>query len=86
MQEGECLAVETLPVLGKSAAAVEPGDGSFDDPALWQYGEGMQFAAFDDLKDPVPGTCGGLRGFGPLVSGISEDAHNEGKQCSGSPI
>ncbi len=86
MQEGEGLAVETLPVLGKSAATVEPCDGSFDDPTLWQYGEGMQLAAFDDLNDPVARICSGLRGSRPLISGISEDAHNEGKQCSGSPI
>ena len=30
LDEGERVAVEVLPVLGQSAAAVEPGDGAFD--------------------------------------------------------
>ena len=32
LDEGERVAVEVLPVLGQSAAAVEPGDGAFDRP------------------------------------------------------
>ena len=32
LDEGERVAVEVLPVLGQSAAAVEPGDGAFDHP------------------------------------------------------
>ena len=31
--------VETFPVLGQSSAAVEPGEGAFDDPALGQNDE-----------------------------------------------
>ncbi len=79
MQEGERLAIETLPVLGQSAAAVEPGDGAFDDPALRQYGEAMQFVALDHLNDPVTGAGRDLRGFGPLVTGVGVDSRDERK-------
>ena len=35
----ESLTIEVLPILGKSSTTVEPGDGAFNDPALWQYDE-----------------------------------------------
>ena len=38
-QESESLTIEVLPILGKSSTTVEPGDGAFNDPALWQYDE-----------------------------------------------
>ena len=34
MEEGEPIVVAVFPVLGESTAAVEPGDGALDDPAL----------------------------------------------------
>ena len=33
--------VEALPILGQTAAAVEPGDGAFDDPSLGQDGKAL---------------------------------------------
>ena len=33
-QEGQCIPVEAFPVFGQAAAAIEPADGSLDDPAL----------------------------------------------------
>jgi len=35
-QERERLAVEVLPIFGESSAAIEPSDGTLDDPALGQ--------------------------------------------------
>src|SRR5262245_48658541 len=36
-QECERFAIEVLPILGESAAAVEPREGALDDPAFGQY-------------------------------------------------
>ncbi len=42
--------VETFPVLGEAPTSVEPGDGAFDDPALWQDVEALGgIGPFDDL-------------------------------------
>ena len=49
-QEGERLAIEAFPILGQSAAAAEPGQGAFDDPALWQSDEPFGLVrSLDDL-------------------------------------
>ena len=32
-KNAKALSVETLPILGQAAAAVEPRDGAFDDPS-----------------------------------------------------
>ena len=44
LDEGERVAVEVLPVLGQSAAAVEPGDGAFDHPTPGLDDEALQVA------------------------------------------
>ena len=50
LEEGDRTAVEVFPVLGQSPAAVEPGDGPFHDPALWQCDEALDpIGAFDDF-------------------------------------
>jgi hypothetical protein len=36
-QESECLAVEVLPVLGQPSTAVQPSNGSLDDPTAWKH-------------------------------------------------
>ena len=41
LEEGERSAVEVLPVLCQTTAAVEPGDGALDDPALGQHDEAL---------------------------------------------
>src|SRR5271165_3698979 len=49
-QEGERLAVEAFPILGQSAAAAEPGQSAFNDPALGQDDEAFDLIrSFDDL-------------------------------------
>ena len=49
-QEGERAAVEIFPILGEAAAAVEPGDRAFDDPALGQLHEPLGLrGSFDDF-------------------------------------
>ena len=49
-EEGECVSVEVLPVLGQSPAAVEPGDRAFDDPALGQRDKALDLVgSLDDL-------------------------------------
>jgi hypothetical protein len=40
-QECERVTVQTFPVLGQSSAAVEPADGSLDDPTLGQNDESL---------------------------------------------
>lgn len=84
MQECQRLAVEALPILCKSAATVEPSDGTFDDPPFWQHGKGMERAAFDDLDNPVARTCSGLRGARSLIASIGKNTRNEWKLFTGS--
>ena len=72
-------------VLGQSAAAVEPGDGAFDDPTLGQDDEPMGVAALDDLRGPGSGVGDRLGGFRPLISGVGEDALDERKGAARLP-
>src|SRR5437773_590692 len=59
---------------------------SFDDPALGQDDEFVQFVALDDLEYPTAGPGCGLRGVGSLIAGIGEDARDEGEQAAGASI
>ena len=59
MEEGESVVVAVLPVLGEPATAVEPADGTLDDPALGFDDEAFGvIGAFDDL-DHQAGHGGG---------------------------
>ena len=50
MDERQRPAVQSLPVPGQPAAAVQPGDGALDDPALGQEHEALRgIRALDDL-------------------------------------
>src|SRR5262245_34089743 len=40
-QECERFAIKVLPILGESAAAVEPREGALDDPAFGQYDKSL---------------------------------------------
>jgi hypothetical protein len=64
----------------------DPGQGSLDDPALGQDDKFVQFVALDDLDHPPASAGGGLRDPWPLVTGIGEDALNEGKEAARAPI
>ena len=46
----------------------------------------MRLAALDDLQHPAAGLCEGNSERRSLVSGIGEDALDEGKETAGAPI
>ena len=49
-EEGERSVVQVLPIFGEAAAAVEPGNGAFDDPAPRQDHEPFDLIrALDDF-------------------------------------
>ena len=48
------MSVQAFPVLGQAAAAVEPADSPFDDPAFGQYYELPSIGALDDLDVDLP--------------------------------
>ena len=76
----------SLEVTCQAAIAADPGQGSFDDPALGQDNEFVQFVALDDLEHPTAGAGSGLRGAWALIAGIGEDALDEGEEAAGAPI
>ena len=50
MEEGKRVVVAILPVFGKATAAIEPADGTLDEPALRFNDEAFGVVAtFDDL-------------------------------------
>jgi hypothetical protein len=64
-QEGQRLAVQAFPILCQPSRAVEPGDGSFDDPPAWKHHKTfVVIRTFDDFNcetwqnvcDPICGT------------------------------
>ena len=63
LDEGERVAVEVLPVLGQSAAAVEPGDGAFDHPTPGLDDEALHpIGSLDDLGLEIGQDAGQGRG------------------------
>ena len=85
-QESERLAIEVLPILGEPAAAIEPSDGAFDDPAFGhEFEADCGIRSLDDFNFNV-GKCfcervGELR---PLIAAVGEEFLQEGKhpkQC-----
>ena len=54
LDEGEVGADAVFDVLGEASAAVEPAEGTFDDPALGQDGEALGgVRSFDDSGGPA---------------------------------
>jgi hypothetical protein len=84
--EGSDGAGVALEIACQAAIAADPGQGSFDDPALGQYDEFMQLVALDDLEHPTAGPGCGSRGARSLIAGIGEDALDEGEEAAGAPI
>ena len=70
----------------QAAIAADPGQGAFDDPALGQDDEFVQFVALDDLDHPTPGVGSRSRDAWSLIAGIGEDALDEGEEAAGAPI
>ena len=76
----------SLEIARQAAIAADPGQGSFDDPALGQDDEFVQFVALDDLDHPTPGVGSRSRDAWSLIAGIGEDALDEGEEAAGAPI
>jgi len=83
LEEGERGSVEVLPVLGQSPAAVKPGDGALDDPALREGDEAFDpIRAFDDFGFEMRQDAG-QRGVKdrPLVGAVGEQLFEIGEQA-----
>ena len=76
----------SLEIAGQEAIAADPGQSSFDDPALGQDDEFVQFVSLDDLDHPMAGPSCGVGDAGPLVAGIGEDVLDEREEATGAPI
>ena len=76
----------SLEIARQAAIAADPGQGSFDDPALGQDDEFVQLVALDDLEHPTASPGCGLRRARSLIAGIGEDALDEGKKAAGASI
>jgi hypothetical protein len=84
--EGGDSAGVSLEIARQTAIAADPGQRAFDDPALGQDDEFVQFVALDDLDHPMAGAGGGSRDAWSLIAGIGEDALDEGEEAAGAPI
>ena len=84
--EGSDGARVSLEIARQAAIAADPGQGAFDDPALGQDDEFVQFVALDDLDHPTPGVGSRSRDAWSLIAGIGEDALDEGEEAAGAPI
>jgi hypothetical protein len=60
----------------------DPRERALDDPAFGQDDELMQAVALDDFDNPMTGAGGGVRHAWSLISGIGEDALDEGKEAA----
>ncbi len=74
--------MEVFPVLGQSAAAVEPGDGAFDDPTPGLDDEAFDpIGSLDDLGLDMGQDAGqGAAKDRPLIGAVGEQFPEKGKQ------
>src|SRR5207248_6479528 len=84
--EGSDGAGVSLEIARQAAIAADPGQGSFDDPSLGQDNEFVRFVALDDLKHPTTGAGSRSLGARSLITGIGEDALDEGNEAAGASI
>jgi hypothetical protein len=75
----------TLVVARQSPVLADPCQGALDDPSLRQDDEVMAVAATHDLKHPSASPSDGGLHLAALVTGIADDALNEGEGPSGLP-
>ena len=82
-QEREGFSVQALPVLGETAAPVEPGDGPLDNPALRQDGEALRHVrTLDDLHLDLPhGPLQTALELRPLVATVGVELEQEGMEA-----
>ena len=82
LDEGERVVVEVLPVLGQSAAAVEPGDGAFDHPTPGLDDEALHpIGSLDDLGLEIGQDAGqGAVKDRALIGAVGEQFPEKGKQ------
>lgn len=75
--------VEVFPVLGQSAAAVEPSDGTLDNPTLGQHDEALGLiGSLDDLGfDPGEDAGQGAVKDRPLIGVVGEQLSEKGEQA-----
>src|SRR5256885_8635045 len=59
-----------LEIARQAAIAADPGQGAFDDPALGQDDEFVQFVALDDLEHPTTGAGSRSRGASAKMRSI----------------
>jgi hypothetical protein len=67
-----------LEVAHEAAVSADPCERSLDNPSLGQHGELMHLVALDDLDDPTARVRSSKRRARPLISGIGENAQDEG--------
>lgn len=85
--EGDDGSGVALEITRQPAAAADPGEGSFDDPAFRHDLEtGGAVAPLDHLDPPRSGLCRGRGRFRPLIAAIGEDPFDEGELATGSLI
>src|SRR3979490_124528 len=84
--EGSDGARVSLEIARQAAIAADPGQRAFDDPALGQDDEFVQFVALDDLDHPMAGAGSSSRDAWSLIAGIGEDALDEGEEAARAPI
>ena len=80
-EEGERIVVAVFPVLGETAAAIEPADSTLDEPALWLDGEAFgAVATFDDVDLKIWQNVGdAVAEHRTGVGGVGEQPSREGK-------
>jgi hypothetical protein len=81
VQEGQRLAIEVLPILGKPTTAVEPGNGALDDPAFGQDCKSDDLiGSLDDFNVEMrENFCQRCRKLRSLISAIGEERLQKGK-------
>ena len=84
--EGSDSAGVALEIARQAAIAADPCQRAFDDPALGQDDEFVQFVALDDLDHPMAGAGSSSRDAWSLIAGIGEDALDEGEEAARAPI
>jgi hypothetical protein len=76
----------TFEVFGQASAASDPGEGALDDPTLGEHDEAVKLATRDDADLPGSSARSRRSQLRPAISGIREDALDEGKEATRAPI